>query len=92
MLRNKALDLSMKWNWQWIGPRTEWAQDPDANRAVRTELGSWLALDFEARMRIRDFQLYYRVRNMNDDKYFVEPGYTPTGISFQYGICWALKG
>lgn len=92
VLRNKALDLSMKWNWQWIGPRTEWAQDPDANRAVRTELGSWLALDFEARMRIRDFQLYYRVRNMNDDKYFVEPGYTPTGISFQYGICWALKG
>ena len=92
VLNNKALDLSMKWGWQWIGDRMGWAQDASTNRAHAVHLGSWLALDFEARMRIRDFELFYRVRNMNDDKYFTDPGYTPVGISFQYGICWALKG
>ena len=84
---------------EWIKPGAT-VIDVGVNRVgekISEKTGKKIAIlkgdvDFEARMRIRDFQLYYRVRNMNDDKYFVEPGYTPTGISFQYGICWALKG
>lgn len=92
VLRQKNLDLSMRWDWHWIGKRLEWREDPDLHKAIRTEMDEWLALNFEARMRILDFELFFRARNMNHSQYFTDIGYTPAGINFQYGVTWLLKG
>jgi hypothetical protein len=92
LLGRRHLGVQMRWDWEWYGSRRAWEMDPVLHQAYRREYPNWLALDFEARMRILEFELFYRVRNFDHDTWYTDPGYTPAGIQFEYGITWSLKG
>jgi len=54
------------------------------------ELKHYLALNFEARMRILSFSLYTRIDNLNHSLYEPASGYRPEGVRFLYGITWSF--
>jgi hypothetical protein len=85
------LEVQVAWNWEWRSLRYRWA--PQLNGKSRVvKLDEYLALDFIAHMKIRDFILYYQIRNFNHDRYYLEPGSHPPGVNFRWGIDWNLKG
>jgi len=85
----ERLGVSVRWDAQWFGNRYDYAIDK-YNMAVPVELRHYLVLNFEARMQISNFELYTRIDNMNHSLLEPEAGYAPPGMSFRYGIQWAL--
>ena len=84
------LGVSVRVDWQWFGDR----YDCTINEKGKPELEymkKYLALDFEARMQILQFELYTRIDNFNHSIYMPESGYTPEGLRFAYGIVWTFK-
>lgn len=60
--------------------------------AEQIQLPHYLALDFEARMKISTFELFYKINNFNHDIYHTESGYTPAGLQFRWGVVWSFEG
>lgn len=83
------LGVTVRWDAQWFGNRWDYGVNKNFE-AVPIELRHYMVLNFEARMQISSFQLYTRIDNMNHSLLEPEAGYAPEGISFRYGIQWAL--
>lgn len=66
------------------------SEDDDSHLAI-VRLNKYLALDFEARMNILNFDLYTRIENLNHSQYMPAGGYTPEGLRFLYGIVWSFR-
>lgn len=82
------LGVSVRVDWQWFGDRYDCTIN---NGFVELEkMEHYLALDFEARMQILQFELYSRIENFNHSIYMPESGYTPEGLRFAYGIVWTF--
>ncbi len=82
------LGVSVRVDWQWFGDRYDCTIN---NGKPELELMKhYLALDFEARMQILQFELYSRIDNFNHSIYMPESGYTPEGLRFAYGIVWTF--
>lgn len=82
------LGVSVRVDWQWFGDRYDCTIN---NGFVELEkMEHYLALDFEARMQILQFELYSRIENFNHSIYKPESGYTPEGLRFAYGIVWTF--
>ncbi len=107
LLKKQNLGVSIRWDGTWVGQREAWnLVHPDTDEpeptigaptntsyeAQRTILDHYLQLDFEARMRISTFELYYKINNFNHDIYHTEVGYTPAGLNFRWGIVWSFEG
>ena len=87
---NGNLHLNIRWDFEWIGPTEDFGINEEG-MATRGKLDKNMVLDFEARMRIRTFELYGRMDNLNHTKLTPGAGYTPPGVTFRYGILWQLK-
>jgi len=83
------LHLDLAWDWEWYSARYAWAPDLKGNSRLE-KLDEYLALDFQAAMRIKTFTLFFRSLNMNHDRYATEPGVHPAGINFRFGVDWTL--
>jgi hypothetical protein len=89
-LLDHKLKIFFVWNWQWH-PGTMAYLPQGSGNAIRSDLGKYLALDFMGKMRIRDFELFYRINNKYHDEYFTGPGYRPPGVQLAYGVNWILR-
>lgn len=83
------LKLDLAWSWEWFSTRYAWAPDLNGGSSL-AKLDEYLALDFEARMRIKTFTLYFDAMNLNHDRYATEPGVHPPGLNFRFGVDWTL--
>lgn len=83
------LGVSIRVDWQWFGDRYDCTINENGNLELEY-MKHYLALDFEARMQILQFELYSRIENFNHSIYMPESGYTPEGIRFAYGIVWTF--
>jgi hypothetical protein len=88
-LLDERLNLELAWNWEWFSTRYAWAPDL-AGASSLAKLDEYLVLDFEARMRIKTFLLYFDAMNLDHDRYATEPGVHPPGLNFRFGIDWTL--
>lgn len=84
------LGVSIRVDWQWFGDRYDCTINEDGNPELE-HMKKYLALDFEARMQILQFELYSRIENFNHSIYMPESGYTPEGLRFAYGIVWTFR-
>ncbi len=82
------LGVSVRVDWQWFGDRYDCTVNN--GKPELEKMKHYLALDFEARMQILEFELYSRIENFNHSIYMPESGYTPEGIRFAYGIVWTF--
>lgn len=82
------LGVSVRVDWQWFGDRYDCTIYQ--GHAELEQMKHYLALDFEARMQILEFELYTRIENFNHSIYMPESGYTPEGLRFAYGIVWTF--
>ena len=87
----ERLGIHLRWDFEWIGDRQDFALGKDG-QAIRIDLRHYLVLNFEARMKIKTFDLYTRIENLNHSKYMPAAGYAPPGVNFRYGIEWELGG
>jgi hypothetical protein len=83
------LKVDLAWNWEWYSTRFAWAPDLSGASGL-AKLDEYLVLDFEARMRIKTFLLYFDAMNLNHDRYAPEPGVHPPGLNFRFGVDWTL--
>lgn len=105
--QNLGISMRWDWTWvgereEWLvadSPTEAYTQAADGSAIGRTEvyaekiiLPHYLALDFEARIKISTFELFYRINNFNHDIYHTEPGYTPAGLQFRWGVVWGFEG
>ena len=81
------LGVSVAFNFTWFGNRSDLQINKEDSLEI-VELRHYLALNFEARMRILSFSLYSRIDNLNHSLYEPATGYRPEGIRFLYGITW----
>lgn len=81
------LGVSVSFDFTWFGNRSD-LQMTEADTLEIVELKHYLALNFEARMRILTFSLYTRIDNLNHSLYEPAAGYRPEGVRFLYGITW----
>jgi hypothetical protein len=81
--------LDLRWDWEWYSTRYAWASDL-AGMSQVVKLDEYLALDFEANMYIKTFDLYFKAMNFNHDRYFTEAGVHPPGLNFRFGVDWTL--
>lgn len=84
------LGVSVRVDWQWFGDRYDCTINENGKPELEY-LKKYLALDFEARMQILQFELYTRIENFNHSIYMPESGYTPEGLRFAYGIVWTFR-
>lgn len=87
------LGVSVAFNFTWFGNRYDLQMTEDENGKEMLEvieLKHYLALNFEARMRILTFSLYSRIDNLNHSLYEPAAGYRPEGVRFLYGITWSF--
>lgn len=84
------LGVSVRVDWQWFGDRYDCTINENGNPELE-HMKKYLALDFEARMQILQFELYSRIENFNHSIYMPESGYTPEGLRFAYGIVWTFR-
>ena len=89
-LLDDRLHVDLAWNWEWFSTRYAWAPDLSGASSL-AKLDEYLVLDFEARMRIKTFLLYFDAMNLNHDRYATEPGVHPPGLNFRFGVDWALR-
>jgi hypothetical protein len=88
-LLDDRLKLDLAWNWEWFSTRYVWAPDLTGSSSL-AKLDEYLALDFEARMRIKSFLLFFKAMNLNHDRYATEAGVHPPGVNFRFGVDWTL--
>ena len=81
------LGVSIGFDFTWFGNRCDLQMNEDDELEI-IELKHYLALNFEARMKILSFSLYTRIDNLNHSMYEPAAGYRPEGIRFLYGITW----
>lgn len=84
------LGVSVRVDWQWFGERYDCTLGENGLPELELQK-KYLALDFEARMQILQFELYSRIENFNHSIYMPESGYTPEGLRFAYGIVWTFR-
>ncbi|MCQ2102377.1 MAG: hypothetical protein MJY98_04030 [Fibrobacter sp.] len=84
------LGVSIRVDWQWFGDHYDCTINEN-NQLELEYMKKYLALDFEARMQILQFELYSRIENFNHSIYMPESGYTPEGLRFAYGIVWTFR-
>lgn len=84
------LGVSVRVDFQWFQNRYD-CTIGENNKPELEYLKHYLALDFEARMQILQFELYSRIENLNHSIYMPASGYTPEGIRFAYGIVWTFR-
>lgn len=84
------LGVSIRVDWQWFGDRYDCTINENGQPELE-HMKKYLALDFEARMQILQFELYSRIENFNHSIYMPESGYTPEGLRFAYGIVWTFR-
>lgn len=83
------LGVSIGFDFTWFGNRYD-IQTNEDDALELVELKHYLALNFEARMRILSFSLYTRIDNLNHSLYEPASGYRPEGVRFLYGITWSF--
>ncbi len=83
------LHVKVCWDWEWFSERYAWAPQFDGTSTV-TRLDEYLVLDFQATMEIKSFSLFYQIKNMNHDRYYLKPGSHPPGVNFRWGVLWTL--
>ena len=83
------LGVSIGFDFTWFGNRYD-VQTNEDDELELVELKHYLALNFEARMRILTFSLYTRIDNLNHSLYEPASGYRPEGVRFLYGITWSF--
>lgn len=83
------LGVSIGFDFTWFGNRYDIQMNEDDELEL-VELKHYLALNFEARMRILSFSLYTRIDNLNHSLYEPASGYRPEGVRFLYGITWSF--
>lgn len=83
------LGVSIGFDFTWFGNRFDLQMNEDDELEL-VELKHYLALNFEARMRILTFSLYTRIDNLNHSLYEPASGYRPEGVRFLYGITWSF--
>ncbi len=83
------LGVSIGFDFTWFGNRYD-IQTNEDDALELVELKHYLALNFEARMRILTFSLYTRIDNLNHSLYEPASGYRPEGVRFLYGITWSF--
>lgn len=83
------LGVSIGFDFTWFGNRYDIQMNED-DALELVELKHYLALNFEARMRILTFSLYTRIDNLNHSLYEPASGYRPEGVRFLYGITWSF--
>ncbi|MDB5106004.1 MAG: hypothetical protein JWP91_3693 [Fibrobacteres bacterium] len=88
-LLDDRLKLDLAWDWEWYSTRYAWVPDLAGGSRVG-KLDEYLALDFNAAMKIKTFTLFFKVRNFNHDRYATEPGVHPPGINFRFGVDWTI--
>jgi hypothetical protein len=88
---NDRLGVKITWDWEWYAMRFGWAPRLDGYSQV-VKLDEYIALDFTAQMQIKQFILYYQIKNFNHDRYYLEPGSHPPGVNFRWGVNWVLNG
>ncbi|MCK9182387.1 MAG: hypothetical protein M0P13_05855 [Fibrobacteraceae bacterium] len=81
------LGVSVGFDFNWFNKRYDCEVNEDGDPEL-VELKHYLALNFEARMRILTFSLYTRIDNLNHSMYEPAAGYKPEGVRFLYGITW----
>ncbi|MDO4948370.1 MAG: hypothetical protein Q4E52_12435 [Fibrobacter sp.] len=84
------LGVSVRVDWQWFGDHYDCTIGENGNLELEP-MKKYLALDFEARMQILQFEIYSRIENFNHSIYMPESGYTPEGLRFAYGIVWTFR-
>lgn len=84
------LGVSVRVDWQWFGDHYDCSINENGNPELEY-MKKYLALDFEARMQILQFEIYSRIENFNHSIYMPESGYTPEGLRFAYGIVWTFR-
>lgn len=84
------LGVSVGFDFTWFGNRADVQMNEDDELEI-VELKHYLALNFEARMRILSFSLYTRIDNLNHSLYEPASGYRPEGVRFLYGITWSFR-
>ncbi|MBP5247585.1 MAG: hypothetical protein J6Z31_06970 [Fibrobacter sp.] len=90
---NNRLGVSVAFDFTWFGNRYDLqiTENEDKEEVLEiVELKHYLALNFEARMRILSFSLYTRIDNLNHSLYEPAAGYRPEGVRFLYGITWSF--
>jgi hypothetical protein len=85
------LGVKLGWDWEWYSTRFGWAPQMAGSSKV-VKLDEYIAIDFQAQMQIKQFILYYRIKNFNHDRYYLEPGSHPPGVNFRWGVNWVLNG
>lgn len=88
-LLDGKLKVAVGWGWEWFSTRHAWVPDL-LGRSRPGKLDEYLAMDFQASMRIRTFLLYFKGVNFNHDRYATEPGVHPPGVNFRFGIDWTI--
>ncbi len=88
-LVENRLHVAVRWDWEWRSARYGWAPLGDGN-SRNVMLDEFLALDFQAQMRIKSFTLFYKIINFNHDRFATEPGVHPPGVNFRFGVDWTI--
>lgn len=105
--KNLGIALTWDWNWigprkEWyivnsqdeVVGFTQAGEEYAQTRYYASEYNHphYLALDFEARMKISTFELYYKMNNFNHSLQSTQVGYTPPGLNFRWGVVWSFEG
>jgi hypothetical protein len=90
-LINNRMLLTLKVDWSRFGKRLAWQPQWDGSAEV-VELDEFWAVDFQAQAKIQSFVLYYKIKNLNHDRYYIAPGDHPPGIQFRWGVNWSFGG
>ncbi|MFC1583923.1 hypothetical protein ACFL5V_00085 [Fibrobacterota bacterium] len=85
------LGVRVAWDWEWYPVRFAWAPQLNGYSKV-VKLDEYLALDFIAQMQVKQFILYFQIKNFYHDRYYHEPGNHPPGVNFRWGVHWQLDG
>jgi hypothetical protein len=91
VLNSKKLGLSSRFSWQWHGSKKVVAFDRKEKMIEFLNRKNFLILDYELRMKVLDFELFYRILNLNHTRYATEAGYTPYGMNFHWGVSWKFS-
>ena len=90
-LISHRLLLTLKIDWEHFKERLAWQPQWDGT-AETVSLEEFWVIDFQTQAKIQSFVLYYKVKNLNHDRYYIAPGDHPPGIQFRWGVNWSFRG
>ena len=83
------LGVRCLWQWEWFSSRESNVQIENHQGQFK-RLKHFLVLDFEARMKIKTFEYYFRFDNFNHSILPTDFGYYPMGLNLKFGIHWSF--